>query len=147
METFEDADKLGYQNDLDELIYRLRAFDSRQVNYLLVLMVRMIVMGYGSEFVDFLFRIVDSNDRIVFEITQFDSDKVLDQFDMALKPKDKIDLIHNVGNDSLVDRAKTYFTSGRDLNMIIILVRYLIENNQCINIIKITENQDERITY
>lgn len=124
-----------HQNDLDELIDRLKSFDINQLNLLLEIIIKMSLMGFGGQFIEFLFSMLDVGHSFEINVVDFDNDKVLSEFDDALRTEDKIQVLINVGNENFIRYSSGYFTTGVDLVMITTFIRFLIGMRVCFKVL------------
>ena len=94
-----------HNQDLDELISRLQGYDSSLLNNMLDIMIKMVIVGYGSECVNFFLEMVDEGYFIEIEKANYDNDEILKQFDSALVLDEKIQVLSIMGNDIFGDFA------------------------------------------
>lgn len=135
----------AYNQDLDELIQKLRGNDPNLINNLIDIIIKMVVLGYGHEFITFLFEIADEGFHLEIQNGNYDTDKTLEDFDTSLILDEKVQLLSIVGNEIFEDIAVESFSNqnNRDKSLVMInsLVRLLINGRYYVNVY----NPDDRV--
>lgn len=136
---------VAYNQDLDELIQKLRGNDPNLINNLIDIIIKMVGLGYGHEFITFLFEIVDEGFHLEIQNGNYDTDKTLEDFDTSLILDEKVQLLSIVGNEIFEDIAVESFSNqnNRDKSLVMInsLVRLLINGRYYVNVY----NPDDRV--
>ena len=131
-----------YSQDMDVLIHRIKGNDTNLLNNFIEIQIKMTILGYGNEFIHFLFEIVDEGFTIDFHHGEYDDDEILDNFDNALQLEDKLLILSKIGNDIFGDfvTERMMIRRQRDLVMITSFVRLLIDSRLFVTITSAEEN-------
>lgn len=132
---------IAYNQDLDALIGKLRSNDPKLMNNLMDVTFKMVVVGYGQEFVTFLFEIIDQGFQIEIIDGNYNKNEILDDFDTSLLLDEKMRILSVIGNDNFEDFAIISFSNQKHKSLVMInsFVRLVINCRYYLNVFSLNK--------